>query len=983
MKKLILVLLVLAGSGCLFGDVISRSFELRYVSDDAKADGASGFKGSSSIFDNEQRLEYLKNYGEYAKKYFDDPGLDKMVVSVEQATERYKAIKPQPLPVVRKRLIGDWKAYGYKDGKKAAAQNRISYYNSIDGASVEDGVLTIQRKKKVVLDFEKQDWRMSLQWKVLVSRYSGFTFKVGNAAVVNSKDVKVRPGWANVKVELDLVNQKYNVYVNDKLVKDFVPFENKTEEISSLEITAGSKLQVDNIWGVGYAKDYTDGARSLHSRDIPFLINTFIDDDFESVGDINGWTKADYDDSRWNNVDLPYAHGGERYREETLYLRNTIVIPKSKRVEISAECLDPTGEIWVNDRPVYVAHNRHPISVDITRYINFDEENLIAVKVDSYKAQETSRHTSADEYIGWFAGRIHLDCTSDVHIKDVYAITESIGPQAEIKAEILLKKEESKNSTERELKTTDTFDGNLQLKLYKWFPQESSEPVATAEQKIKIVNGKEEKVVVSFKVEDAELWSPENCNLYKLVVEMSDSKGKLIDDYVITTGIRTVSQEGGTFRINGKPAVMNGTLLFSMPAPLEILAKWQRSALGAHIVKDLMQLKALNANMGRMSQHHGPSVSINDPRYPEYGDQIGIIFQWATTSWVRTASPWQLDFEGLPKYVRQVRNHPSIVMWQPANHPKFLNFEEGMEWFEKVYDAIWSQDKTRLVCPTANLARVGSLRSDDGKRTKRGKVVKDEDFSKVWVAPGLTRGTMDHIVSYGRDWDRLERWPDAQKAQTEQNWSMGNLRVDYLNSKHRAFSDFESEETAAQPNWDLRKGKPGYQVMSYEWNYDKGSIGQHLTTDQWLESQAWQAFSGFEAYKKKRWLDYDGLAWCPLRGGGNTGTYQKPLIDYYDYAKLGFYAIKMVFQPVLACSKNVDLVYGPSDVVPLVIMNIGDEKKVDVVIDVKTLSGRVVFSKTFPGIILQEGRTFKDLEFEIEKKLKPGYCAFEYKVNRN
>jgi len=426
--------------------------------------------------------------------------------------------------------------------------------------------------------------------------------------------------------------------------------------------------------------------------------------------------------------------------------------------------------------------------------------------------------------------------------------------------------------------------------------------------------------------------------------------------------------------------MMNGALLFSMPAPLEILAKWQRSAPGEYIVKDLMQLKAINGNTARMSQHHGPSISINDPRYAEYGDQLGIMFQWATTSWVRTASPWQLDFEGLPKYVRQVRNHPSIVMWQPGNHPKYLNFEEGMEWFERVYDAIWPEDKTRLICPTSNLGRLGELRTDDGRISKKGKVNR---ISQVWTAPGLTRGSMEHMTGFGEDWSKIEKWPAVKKSQSEQNWSMGDFRVDYLNSKHRAFFDFESEESAGQPNWNLRKGKPGYQVMSYEWGYEKGSIGAYLTPEQWLVSQAWQAFSGFEAYKKKRWLDYDGLAWCCLRGGGNTATYQKPLIDYYDHAKLGFYAAKMAFQPVLACSKNVDLVYGPSDPVPLVVMNLGDEKKVDVKIDVKTLSGKVVFSKTFSGIILQEGRTFKDLELDIEKKLKPGYYAFEYNVSEN
>ncbi|RKY09270.1 MAG: hypothetical protein DRP66_02640 [Planctomycetota bacterium] len=981
MKNLTALAIFLVSTNCMFAETISRCFELRYVSSDVKADGVSDFKGPQTIFDDPQRLEYLKTYAEYAKRYFNDPGMDKKVVSLEQAIERLKTIKPQPLPSVRKRLLlNDWKAYGYTTGKKAATQNRIGYYNSLPGASVENGTLAVGPDERIVLKFKKQDWRMSLAWRVLIEPDSVFRFNIASAAIIDSENIKLPPGWTEIKVELDTANQRYNVYVNDKLEKDFVRFEKETREISSFEITTGSNLRIDDIWGVGFAKDYTDGTKALHSRDIPFLIDTFIDDDFEIAGDINGWTKADYDDSGWDTVDPPYAHGGERYKEEALYLRKIVVIPTSKRVELNAECLDPSGEIWINEKPVYIAHNRHPISLDITRYIDFGRENLIAVKVDPYKAKETMRHTSSDEYIGWFAGRMHLDCTSDVHVNDVFAITESIGELAEIKAEVLIKKEEAKNSSAREIKNLQAFEGQLQLKLYKWFPQESAKPVATAKQDIMIRNGKEAKVTVPLRVDTPELWSPEKCNLYKLTVEISDKQNKLIDDYVITTGIRTVGQEGGTFRINGKPAMMNGALLFSMPAPLEVLAKWQRCAPGEYIAKDLMQIKAMNGNTARMSQHHGPSMSINDPRYAEYGDQLGVIFQWATTSWVRTASPWQLDFEGLPKYVRQVRNHPSIVMWQPGNHPKFLNFEEGMEWFQKVYDAIRRVDKTRLICPTANLSRLGKLISDDGMRGRRGKV---NETPQIWTAQKITRGSMEYISGYGKDWSRIRKWPDAKKSQSEQNWSMGNFRVDYLNSRHRAFFDFESEETAGQPNWDMRKGKPGYQVMSYEWGYDKGSIGDYLTTEQWLESQAWQALSGFEAYKKKRWLDYDGLAWCCLRGGGNTATYQKPLIDYYDHAKLGFYAVKMAFQPVLACSKNVDLAYGPSDAVPLVVMNLGDEKKVDLKIDVKTPSGEIVFSKTFPGIVLQEGRTFKNLELDIEKKLKPGYYAFEYNVSQN
>ncbi len=211
-------------------------------------------------------------------------------------------------------------------------------------------------------------------------------------------------------------------------------------------------------------------------------------------------------------------------------------------------------------------------------------------------------------------------------------------------------------------------------------------------------------------------------------------------------------------------------------------------------------------------------------------------------------------------------------------------------------------------------------------------------------------------------------------------WRSTGFRTDYLNSEERAYFDYESEESAGQPNWELRKGKPSYQVMSYEYVYDDGSIGRQLKVDEWRTSQAWQAFSAYEAYRKKRWLDYDGQAWCTLHGGGNTATYQKPLIDYFGYSKMAFHTVKMVFQPVLAGSKNVDLVYGPDDKVPVCIMNMGDEKKVDLVITCKNSSGEEVFSKKYPNIELQKGRNVTDLD-DLNLSIKEeGYYTFEYKV---
>ncbi|MCK5468443.1 MAG: hypothetical protein KAI99_08040, partial [Cyclobacteriaceae bacterium] len=145
-------------------------------------------------------------------------------------------------------------------------------------------------------------------------------------------------------------------------------------------------------------------------------------------------------------------------------------------------------------------------------------------------------------------------------------------------------------------------------------------------------------------------------------------------------------------------------------------------------------------------------------------------------------------------------------------------------------------------------------------------------------------------------------------------------------------------------------------------------------------SQAWQAFSAYEAYRKKRWLDYDGQAWCTLHGGGHTATYQKPLIDYFGYSKMAFHTVKMVFQPVLAGSKNVDIVYGKNDKIPLVIMNMGNEKKVNLKVTVKSTKGKTLFEKVFPNVTLPAGRSFTNLSDWNPRLKSEGFYIFEYEV---
>ena len=67
-------------------NVLSQSFELRYVTNDAKANGETDYKGATEWMTTDQRVEYLAHWQQYASKYFKDEGLDQQVVSNEEVT---------------------------------------------------------------------------------------------------------------------------------------------------------------------------------------------------------------------------------------------------------------------------------------------------------------------------------------------------------------------------------------------------------------------------------------------------------------------------------------------------------------------------------------------------------------------------------------------------------------------------------------------------------------------------------------------------------------------------------------------------------------------------------------------------------------------------------------------------------------------------------------------------------------------------------
>ena len=106
----------------------------------------------------------------------------------------------------------------------------------------------------------------------------------------------------------------------------------------------------------------------------------------------------------------------------------------------------------------------------------------------------------------------------------------------------------------------------------------------------------------------------------------------------------------------------------------------------------------------------------------------------------------------------------------------------------------------------------------------------------------------------------------------------------------------------------------------------------------------------------------------------------KPLLDYDNHPKLAYYAVQMSFQPVLAGSKNVDIVYGPNDAVPVMVVHLGEAKTVDVIVRANDMNGTTVAETIYKSVYLPDTNGVVNLG-EWKPDLKPErHYAFEYIV---
>jgi beta-galactosidase len=425
----------------------------------------------------------------------------------------------------------------------------------------------------------------------------------------------------------------------------------------------------------------------------------------EQPGSNFPFVSKDFDDSLWENVNLPHDWaikgpfiknrddeiGGSMGRLPSpgvAWYRKKLYIPKSdsgKSIFLDVDGAMSYAMVWLNGNLVGGwPYGYSSWSLNLTPYIIPGSENQLAIRLDNPPA--SSR---------WYPGgglyrNVWLTKTNPVHIGQwgTFVTTHNISrASVEIDLKITINNDSKKDETVKVV---------TQIFLLNDSFNKTNDPVITFNPvNAIIVAGTKSKIESSAELENPKLWGPPPTQIPNLYLALTTlyQNGKPIDQYETRFGIRSLrlDPDSGIF-INNELVKLNG-----------VNQHHDLGALGAAFNKrsaerQLEILREMGCNSIRMS--HNPPA----PELLELTDRMGFfVMDEAFDVWVMKKTP--LDFhlifpdwyeQDLRAMIRRDKNCPSVIMWSFGNEVgEQYTGDDGAAIATKLNSIIKDEDPTR------------------------------------------------------------------------------------------------------------------------------------------------------------------------------------------------------------------------------------------------------------------------------------------------
>ncbi|WP_448698352.1 malectin domain-containing carbohydrate-binding protein [Mucilaginibacter sp. AW1-3] len=397
----------------------------------------------------------------------------------------------------------------------------------------------------------------------------------------------------------------------------------------------------------------------------------------EDDGNINahdGFEDPGFRTANWKTVDVPHnwdeyegyrrlkhgdRHGYAWYRKNF-----TAKILPNKRYFLYFEGVGSYATVWLNGKKVgYHAGGRTTFTLDVTDVIK--AQNVLAVRADHPdKIQDLPWVCggSSDE-VGFSEGSQPMGIFRPVHL----IVTNPVRVQpfgVHIWNDTTVSKRNTTVNIETEVKNYKSSSATIIISSKLIDQQGKVVAGAHTERTLNQSESTTTRYGIGFK--NVHLWSPESPYLYRLVTEVIDENGKVIDRDTTPYGIRWISWPVGRvgnnkqFLLNGKPVFING------------IGEYEHNMGQSHAFTNeqvrtrVMQVRAAGFNAFRDA--HQPHNLL----YQKYWDQLGILWwpQFTAHIWYDTPA-FRDNFKTLlVDWVKERRNDPANILWGLQNESK-------------------------------------------------------------------------------------------------------------------------------------------------------------------------------------------------------------------------------------------------------------------------------------------------------------------------
>jgi beta-galactosidase len=359
----------------------------------------------------------------------------------------------------------------------------------------------------------------------------------------------------------------------------------------------------------------------------------------------------------WENVTIPHSWNTDDilddeagyYRGDGWY-KKTMTIPQiydNQQVFLMFEGVNQVTSLYVNGKPVGNDHigGYTTFTRDITSTLKFGK-NQIVVKVNNAHNDEIVPQAADFSFYGGIYRDVHLIITKPVHFE-----VANLGANAIFIRTPEVSKTTAKVSVQSKLVRPKKGRYYVQHKLF--------DAENTIVKSIKSSSKYKNDVFSELTISRPNLWSPQNPYLYKLVSEILDSKGKVLDRLENPVGFRWFrfdAKEG--FFINDEPTKLIGTCRHQ-----DFLGK--ANAVSDEIHRnDMKLLKEMGSNFLRIA--HYPQ----DPAILEMCNKMGFVATLEIPFVDKAAANEagkQNSINMLREAIRFNYNNPAIVAWNLGN----------------------------------------------------------------------------------------------------------------------------------------------------------------------------------------------------------------------------------------------------------------------------------------------------------------------------